>query len=389
MILTVQKRPIYLTWLIPVKRLPILHAFGTNNFFYFDHANSQDFTNSKVTANFNTGTSWFSSRNIPISKYLVPHYYEMGTNVFSGLQTWGTSLIGTMMDPGEPEATAPWMMVVPFRLYESGAAYDRVDNVYYADYMTIPGHPELNNKFFNCATEIRDITGYEWLGEGRNNVTDGTADGIEWLRRPLDSMMLATLFSHEYTFIDTMSMTGWRQMMQGIATNIAGYQPIYVSLDYGCAYARAVKDSNITSGTYNWAGNLATVNLSGTTDMPTKFYVFTENSGQIVDKMVDVPTFAGTTQVVFTPTVEPDITAPELTVASPVSNATGINIYDNVSATFNEGLDPASVGTGTFELRNPSAALVPATVSYSVLENKALTKSHSTIGLFHEVYCFS
>ena len=39
--------------------------------------------------------------------------------------------------------------------------------------------------------------------------------------------------------------------------------------------------------------------MSGVTDMPTMFYVFTEEDGTIVDQLVDVPTFSGSTEVVY------------------------------------------------------------------------------------------
>jgi hypothetical protein len=284
------------------KATTAIHAFGngTSRFFYFDHNNSQNFDDATVASNFAEATQWFSAHNISIAKYATPHYYEIGSNVFGNLQTWGTTYISTTMDPGQLEASAPWMMAGPFRKYETGVAYDRTKNIYYADYMTIPGHPEFDNKFFNCTTEIRDVTGYEWLADNRTSVSQATADGTEWLKRPLDSMAIATLFSHEYTFINTVSEPAWRQIMQGITTNIAGYKPMYVSMDYACAYARAIHDSNVTSSIYNPSSKSVSVNLAGQTDMPTKFYVFSEQDGQILGRLVDVPTFDGVKQIDYT-----------------------------------------------------------------------------------------
>ena len=89
-----------------------------------------------MTNHFADATTWFNTRNIPISKYVVPHYYEIGANAFSGLQGWDVEFIGTMMDPGQLEASPPWMMKGPFRLYETGPAKDMYHNPYYADFMT-------------------------------------------------------------------------------------------------------------------------------------------------------------------------------------------------------------------------------------------------------------
>ena len=273
-----------------------IHAFnnGTSRFFYFDHNNGRNFDDATIASYYNEATQWFADREITIGKYATPHYYEIGSNAFTGLQNWGIKYISTNMDPGQLESSSPWMMAGPFRLHETGNAYERNQNVYYADYL--PTQPD----FFNCITEIRDVTGYEWLGNGRTSVPDATADGIEWAKRPLDAMAIADLFSHEYTFVGAMSETDWRTTLQGITSAIASYNPMYVSRDYACAYARAAHDSNITSANYDPATNSIAVNLSGTTDMPTKFYTFSETAGQIVHQLVDVPTFNGTTLVSYT-----------------------------------------------------------------------------------------
>ncbi len=277
-----------------------IHAFSTNNFFYYDHNNAMNFSDTTMAANYTAATQWFSNHNIPISKYVVPHYYEIGSNAFSGLLNWGVEYIGTLMDPGQPENTATWMMKGPYRLFEVGSASSVTNNPYYADFMDIPGHPELDGKFFNCISEIRDVTGYEWMGNNRTSVAQATQDGTEWLKRDLDSMAVATLFSHEYTFVNTISQADWRSILQGINQNIASYNPISVSLDYACQYARAIKTSNITTSQYNPLTGQITVTLGGKTDLETKFYLFTDVAGSIQQNLVNVPVFNGSTQVIST-----------------------------------------------------------------------------------------
>ncbi len=284
------------------KATTTIHAFNNDlgRFFYFDHNNKQNFSDSVMAANYAEATAWFNDRNIPIGKYVTPHYYEIGSNAFGGLQTWGTTYISTTMDPGQPEtadlpAVTQWMQAGPFRKYETGPM-DAGETVYYADYVTIPGHPELNNKFFNCITEVRDITGYEWLGYGRTGVQTAIADGTEWLKRPLDSMAIATLFSHEYTFISGMSQSDWNTILQGIRSNItdAGYNPEFVSMDYACAYARAVHDSDISSAAYDPADKKVYVDFTGAAEIATRYYVFTEENGNIIGRMAPVSAFSGT-----------------------------------------------------------------------------------------------
>ena len=274
-----------------------IHAFnsGTERFFYFDHNNGQNFSDETMAANYAEATAWFTGRQISISKYVVPHYYEIGSNAFGGLADWGIKFIGTMMEPGQLESGSAWLNLGPFRLYEPGYANDRNNNPYYADYLDPNDYPG----FFNCVTELRDITGYEWLGNGRTDVPTAIADGIEWLKRPLDSMALATLFSHEYTFIGSMSQENWRTILQAITSGIAGYDPEYVSMDYACQYLRAIHDSNISYGEYDPILRKVTTNITGVRDMDTRFYIFYENTGEIQDYLVTVPQAASQVQFIL------------------------------------------------------------------------------------------
>ena len=59
-----------------------------------------------------------------------------------------------------------------------------------------------------------------------------------------------------------------------------------------------------------------------------------------------------------------DTTPPTVPNTSPSAGATGVGINANVSATFNEPMNAASITTTTFQLRAPGGAVVPATVSY-------------------------
>jgi RHS repeat-associated protein len=60
----------------------------------------------------------------------------------------------------------------------------------------------------------------------------------------------------------------------------------------------------------------------------------------------------------------PDTTPPTVTSFSPSAGATNVNANANVTVTFSEAMDAATVNGSTVELRDPSNALVSATVSY-------------------------
>ena len=184
----------------------------------------------------------------------------------------------------------------PYRLYETGGSSWGGPN-YYADFMSVPGHPEFDGQFFNCVTEIRDDAGYEWYPS--NDVAGSIGRGVRQSKRSFDSMALTTLFTHGQ-HVSGITEANWRAILQGITDELAPYDPIYVSMDYACQYVRAMHTSDITSSVYDTDTRQITVTLGGETDMDTMFYLFTEQAGDIMDVMVDVPPFSGSTDVVYT-----------------------------------------------------------------------------------------
>src|SRR5262245_18644822 len=70
-------------------------------------------------------------------------------------------------------------------------------------------------------------------------------------------------------------------------------------------------------------------------------------------------------------TATPDTTPPSVSSVSPTAGATGVASTTAVTATFSEAMDAATIGTTSFELRNPSNALVAATVVYSAATRTA------------------
>jgi hypothetical protein len=232
-----------------------IHSFTDGNWFYWNQSDAQ------IAANFAYGTQWHTNHNIPISKFVVPHYYQFTTNAFQGLKDWGVKLVGTMMNPGE-DTSAPWIMNGPYRLYETGPG-DATLPVYYADFIDIPGHLEFNRQFFNCITEIRDEAGYEWYPDF-GDVSGSIGRGTRQTKRALDSMALATLFAHSISGDwDPNSPANWRAILQGITDNLRPYNPIYVTMDYACQYVRATRTSHIVSATYDPTNRQVTANLDG------------------------------------------------------------------------------------------------------------------------------
>ena len=275
-----------------------IHAFGDAGtdvtWFYFNHAGGQDFSDDTIMSNFALGTQWHQEHNIPISRFVLPHYYEFGSNVFSYLSDWGVEYIGTLQDPGQTYYSTTWLEGGPYRRFESGAS-DSSAPLYYADFLSVPGHPELDGRFFNCVTEIRDDNGYEWYPN--NDVTATIGHGTRQLTRAFDSRVLATLFTHG-EHIQSITPSNWRDIMQGINANIADYGPISMTMDTACQYMRALSTSSISLGTYDSGAPSVRTTLVGSTDIATRVSLFTSNGDQIDERLVDVPAFTGSIEVV-------------------------------------------------------------------------------------------
>src|SRR5207248_1462987 len=111
---------------------------------------------------------------------------------------------------------------------------------------------------------------------------------------------------------------------------------------------------------YNAASFVATLNPTPTLS-PGLTYSVTVVSGAAGAK--DTSGNALAADKVWTFTI--DNSPPTVTSTSPTSGATGVARNTTVTATFSEAMDPATLTTSTFVLRNSSNAVISATVTLS------------------------
>ena len=95
-------------------------------------------------------------------------------------------------------ARAPWLVAGPYRLYETPQPGQVNMPMFYADWLTVPNHPELNGKFFDCYTEIRNVGADGEWAPGDGSVADSISRGYQMLKRGFDSMVLGNIFTHEF-----------------------------------------------------------------------------------------------------------------------------------------------------------------------------------------------
>ena len=83
--------------------------------------------------------------------------------------------------------------------------------------------------------------------------------------------------------------------------------------------------------------------------------------------------------VVFMDTPASDTTAPTVTATSPAGGASNVAVTTNVTATFSEAMAPATITTSTFELRDATNVVVPATVTYDATARRATLDPSSSL----------
>jgi hypothetical protein len=76
--------------------------------------------------------------------------------------------------------------------------------------------------------------------------------------------------------------------------------------------------------------------------------------------------------VFFSTDVPPDTTPPEVSAVSPLAGASNVSIMTNLSVTFNEAIDPATISSAVFELRDATSTLIPCQVSYNAATRIAI-----------------
>jgi hypothetical protein len=65
-----------------------------------------------------------------------------------------------------------------------------------------------------------------------------------------------------------------------------------------------------------------------------------------------------------------DTTPPTVSSVNPASGAAGVAITTAVTATFSEAVNASTINTNTIQLRNPSNALILATVTYDAIRTR-------------------
>jgi hypothetical protein len=268
-----------------------------DEFIYFDPQHGRAWSDGQAARGLAAVDDWYARHApLPISRYALAHWYELGANTVPHLaDRWGCDLVGTVQDVDSALAdTTPWLRLGPFRRYERAGTsmFDPARGgdrpIYYADFVALGGQ-----RVFNCLTEVRDDTGYEWAPDA--DLDASVRRGVLQLRRALDSMALAVLFTHETDFIYKIAPALWDEQLAQIARQIGPYRPRFVTLDEGTRIVRATRTARIEHVAADRAAGTLAVRLAGSADIASTCSVFLDDSLQ--PALIDVPPFQGSTIV--------------------------------------------------------------------------------------------
>lgn len=272
-----------------------LRAHMYDEFIFFNHQQKRPWSDEQARQSLEAVDDWYAANSpLPMSRYLVPHCYEIGANTIAHIaDKWGIEFVAFNKDIDLPwDPSSLWLKAGPFRLYEKpGTCTYRRNNrggnpVYYADFIQIGKY-----RFFDCITEIRDDAGYEWAPD--NNVEETVARGLRQLKRALNDMALATLFTHEAGYICKIEPNSWDNELRCISEGISDYNPIFLPMDDALKIVRAAKTSRLKSFSFDPSNGLVKAEFTGKSDVDISFYLFTERRGRICSELVRVPQFDG------------------------------------------------------------------------------------------------
>jgi hypothetical protein len=191
---------------------------------------------------------------------------------------------------------APWLVGGPYRLYETPQPGQVNRPTYYADWLQIAGHPELNGQFFNIYSEVRDVTSCnEWCPFNDTSASIVRATSIA--RRSLQSLVMTTIFTHE-AYITQTSASAWLTTLQGITNNLAPFNPRYVTLDFASQYVRATRTSSLVSCRFDPASGQVVASWNGKTDLDIEAQIFLGPDTAISNITVKIPAFSAATNVI-------------------------------------------------------------------------------------------
>jgi hypothetical protein len=204
-------------------------------------------------------------------------------------------------------------------------------------------------------------------------VAASAARGTQHLKQALDSLALATLFTHEWAIhpisctpsSQNISPTNWRAILQIITNNLAAYQPVFVTMDYACQYIRATRTGRLLTADYDPISGEVHAAFGGYTDLSLQVQVYVGQDNLISNVTTAVPPFS-TPQTLTLANFAPILNSPAVEATNGLFqfSFTGVSNFnyriDASTDFFNwSTLTSLPNPNGTFQFADPMATNFP------------------------------
>lgn len=311
----------------------------------------------------------------PLSKAMVPHFWNLSNNV--GYDLWHSLNVryiteiqqpGAYYSYGPPKPDSMRLHTHPFRIYElppTGVNPNELYTLYSADFMTVGSTAGLPpQKFFTFTTQLLGNTypsfDARWPNDNQAiSVQESTNNFTQYAWRFWSSMAPVQMYNHDGGSFEVSTETERQQAITQISAflNAKGVRHVFME-DLGaymCARTTSILSSaqaNPTTLTLNFTGNAT--DMDGNL-IPTNFYVFYGDNEGIQQT---VPGFSGG-YTFATPNAAPpsiglgttSLVLSSLPGAPPVAQTVSVNNTGSGTLTYTTQSSAswlsASMGTGT------------------------------------------
>lgn len=289
-------------------------VMGNTNFMYwdFDQGNfyrGRPLTEEKLKKNFADLDAFHKNYGIKYAQTTVAHWGAIGVNVLTYLRKLGVEFIQSLIWI-YPNTTMEWKNIYPwpYQLYQRAGYYQSTfgsagTGSYVYNSSIMMDWIDEDPSFFSTNVQTQR-TKYDWLRASRapgyertRKVKGMIIDGINIMRLNLDSMGPAFFFTHEVNIGQLEGkLDGLDRAFAGVIANLKKFHNIIpCGLDHLCQYGKNIRTADLESAYYDSEAKKLTVHWNGFSDILTKFHVFTEVDGTIVDNLHDLPIYRGPT----------------------------------------------------------------------------------------------
>ncbi len=289
-------------------------TLGEKSFMFYDFdvddfKMGKPFTEEILRENFSVLDVFHKKHNIKYAQTACSHWGAIGSNVLPYLRKMGVKFhTGPVTHPYKGNYHY-W----PYQLYQRAGHFERMYGSYNAGLFVY--HPGMIMDFvdndpsmFATVSNSPSIK-VDWLRaskapgyEETRKVGGIIIDGINMLRHHLDSMGPAYFFTHE---VNIELLEGRLESLdlafEKVISNLRKFHNIIpCGLDYLNRYGKNIRTAELEGAYCDNAVRTLNISWNGFSDMPTKFYVFTEENGEIIDSLHELPVFRGPTVIKLT-----------------------------------------------------------------------------------------